>query len=199
MSYGSREKPVSLDPFQTIISVNFVSGVSFLIVSYRWSDGQDFDTAAKITGSGISGLDNEEVGWIADQRYYVSIGGAQILTHSGDEIGSSGVESVAVNIGEMLKIKKIKTFVLRFRGAWYSERESGNVSVSVKLFRKGSLSVGSLSEHTVTGGTQIYSLNSSRNVTFEVTDENRENGNASDDYGPVGSATFTTPSKVIFT
>ncbi len=192
MSYGRREKPVSLDPFQTIVKVSWAPDVSFLVVSYRWTDGRDFDLAAQIENSGIVGLDDEEVGWIADERYSVSVNGKEIIKHSGDDLGTSGVESVAVDVKSMLAIKKnLTSFVLALRGSWWSLRESGIVSITVKLYSGGTLSGGSYSDFTVTGGKEKYSLVSGRFVSFE--------GQEDEDYGNVGRVTFTKPLKVIFT
>lgn len=192
MTYGSRAKPVSLDPFQTIVEVRWASVVSFLIVSYRWTDGRDFDLAAQIESSGIVGLDDEEVGWIADQRYSVSVSGKEILKHSGDVVETSGVESVSVDVKSMLAINKnLHSFVLAFRGSWYSLIESGNVTITVKLYSGGTLGGGSYSDFTVTGGKEKYSLVSGRFVSFQ--------GQEDEDYGNVGRVTFTKPSKVILT
>lgn len=181
MSYGSREKPVSLDPFQTIIAVKWTESISRITLRYNYkrteADGRFLSIVGTMTDSGIPALDyryfpnNEDVPSLSTYSYL----GILKLFRSPQPFPEE-YEEMSIDVSEMRKKNaNLKTFTFYVFGYWagLNEFPPKNVTVEIRAFNKLK---------------QVFYSSQVKTVQSTATE-----------YGPAGTLTYTKPSKVDFT
>jgi hypothetical protein len=116
-----------------------VQGADYLVVRYIWesSAGADLDTGTEFTNSGISGLDDDGVGYGLGYTTTDSI-----LTHAGDNT-TSGDESFFIDINK-LKTTYYSTIPtstnIDLYGTWFDVKLTGDITIEIKSYEGGTMS-----------------------------------------------------------
>jgi len=160
-------------PF-TVTGNIVVPNFDFMVARYYWAPGEgtDLDTLTGFTNTGISGIDNNWVGW--SQGFTVpgdsasapeSIDPTAYLQGAGDNTGT-GAESVLMNLNKFVTENPsvptvIETNMYAF---WYGTRNTGNALFEIIAFKGGTMSKAGY-EFLNTGGVEVFRQTFTKNVT----------------------------------
>lgn len=112
----------------------------FLVVRYIWTSagGTDLDTRTSYTGTGITLVDDDLVGWGCGNAIVVDTA-HNYLQWGGDNTGA-GVEAVLINFNTIAAdYSSIKKFTAKLAAQWYSSRNNGEVSVEMVTYSGGAM------------------------------------------------------------
>ena len=131
-------------------SVHFPA--DYLVITYQFSSegGKDLDTRTQI----ISPSESERLGCGFPEN-----NGDDALTWSGDNTGY-GVESCWV---DLTKFAGNETVKIDCKSFWYSQRNSGNMSLDVRAFKGGTMNKTGYQFYN-TGGTETGFISYSKNI-----------------------------------
>lgn len=117
----------------------FLKEFDYMTFIYRWSSsaGSDLDTVTMVKGSGISGLDNNGVGYGCSNSSFVG----NYLKFGGDNT-SNGTESVCLFLSKMIDDIPPETekITIELYAGWCGDKGNGNVSIEYYTFKGGTMS-----------------------------------------------------------
>ena len=133
----------------------------YIVMRYIWGteDGQDLDTMTEFTTSGVTGLDYLPVGYARNGQSRFNV--LNILKWGGDNT-QSGQENVLIDITVLRNSSGlIETSIIEFYATWYLRKfDRHTCTIELKAYRGGVMSKINQFEYQNTGGSLIYSSDS---------------------------------------
>jgi len=148
----------------------------YLVIKYSWGStaGTDLDTFTGVINSGTI-LDNDWVGFAQGS----SVPNSVTLTNSyiywaGDNRQTGGSEAVFMNFSKIRTDYNLSTISTKMNAVWYSNRQSGNITIEVKTYLGGVMSLSGF-DFINTGGTVVQTLPFNKNIPTSSTSANIAN------------------------
>lgn len=158
-------------PF-TVTGNVIIPDFDYLVARYYWAPGEgtDLDTLTGFINTGVTGIDNNWVGW--SQGYNVPDASTGIsdsyLYSAGDNTGT-GAESVLMNLEKFVTdnpsvptITKVQMYAF-----WYGSRATGNALFEIIAFKGGTMAKNGF-EFENTGGVEVFRQTFTKNVTSVI-------------------------------